>query len=898
MKKIKYLLALCLSILCIGAVSANAAVHTTMADEITLFENLGFTLPEKTNETDAVTRGEFIGTLVQLLNRDFAPGGEYSFQDVNKTSELSGVLNYAVAMGIVSDDTLFNPDTPITYPQAMKMAVAFLGRGTEAEAAGGFPSGYTSVASTVKLYAGLQDANGDSVTLRDFYKILYNTGQADMLMFDGDKGLYNGGSPFEEYFNMYEIRGVVTHSDRTSLADDQIMVPNDVVSINGTPYRYDGDVPMGYNVDGWASYVSGDMREIVLIKKYKNEIQELGLANLSGRIEGNRFVYENAGRDEKIKLDNAVILYNGIAAPTMNVNDVLSCKLGTATFIDNDADGSYEVIDVWEYRPIVISVTSAMSMRIVDKNGAPAVDLDKAKEYKLIKGGEAVALSQLAKDEFAVVYESKNGKYVTVEVLESTVSGNVTSYNASGNTIKLDDTSYPISNYFKTNFLSKIVYNTEIDAFVGPDGVIHALTTVKGSVTKYGLALRWGDDLETEDLIITMVNEECEVIRVRLPKGKALKLDGQSARRTDVINRLEVLKGRGMENLFFKYELNSDGTEIKVIDTYNQLTSENDPQNILKGDEDVNDNMTEWNFPSWLNDNPFWNKDRVAWVGVLYPQTTKVFQIYTDADIEDEDRLRVGTTSIMSEDPSYLKRKPSTGGFAARNYRVFNVDRYANAEAILISYGAPDATVSGSDERGIVYRISKAVNLDDEVTYEIVVFTNGEYKTYFLTEDYYDEITNGAGLPCAVGDYVGYKLYNNEIMKLKLEFDHSTKAPASPCSCGGGEHNITSSVTYMGWIYDTDGTNISVIDISHGNNKTSDITTLYNATTGKLNPSTELVSFPLGSVKITVVSPDGKALTEGTLGDLVTFVQAQDEADSVITRFDNNLVLREVILYK
>ena len=174
MKKLRFLILAAAAAICLCSASAFAKNEDMMPDNKVLFENLGFILPEKTSGNELVTRGEFIYTITQFIGDELRPKGVLSFSDVSNDNKIAGALTYAVSNGLVSDGDMFYPDEPITYDQAYKMAVAFIGRTIEAEQAGGWPGGYAAVAVTQKLTKGLKDTAGEKLTVRDFYIMLEN----------------------------------------------------------------------------------------------------------------------------------------------------------------------------------------------------------------------------------------------------------------------------------------------------------------------------------------------------------------------------------------------------------------------------------------------------------------------------------------------------------------------------------------------------------------------------------------------------------------------------------------------------------------------------------------------------------------------------------------------------
>lgn len=930
MKKIKYLLALCLTVLCVGAVSANAAVHTTMADEITLFKNLGFDLPEKTNETDLVTRAEFVGTITQFLNRDFAPGGVYSFEDVPKDSEFSGALSYAVAMGIVSDDTMFNPDNNVTYPQAMKMAVAFIGRGAEAEYLGGFDGGgYSAVASTMKLYAGLQDGNGEFVTLRDFYKIMYNVGQADMLVRDSYNNLVPGKSPFAEFFNMYEIRGILNGSDVTGLDDEAYRTPNGMIKVDKNFFYYDNDDFMGYNVNGWARYDAVDYPTAVLVKPYRNETVTMNLSTFDGTQEGNYIRYEDDGKDKKLKIDNPSRLYNGVAASTMTLADFLECELGDITFIDHDMDGKYDVISVEEYRPVVVAATSVVSMRILDKNGEKEVELgeDKGvKKHVIVKEGKEIEFSEISAGDVLKVYESAKNENVKVEVLTKTVSGKVTTHNVAQKKIKIGDTIYKYSTYFGSYYIKDIKNGDEIEVAITEDGIVLGLTTGLAVRNSYGYIIKEAKyNQDTEKYTFTLACADGEIRKVEITEKT--KTDGQVLGKAATMERINSLFDHSDPVVrFIKYRLNSTMEEVQVIDTHNPLVGVQDGSGIVEPrtpvyiTEKTDNDMTEFSYPSGTTDNPgFQNGTWSSLVNVV--GSTKVFKLVLDENLEDDEIFFVSSASNINND---IKRRPSSD-FSKREYRIYNVDTYGSAEAVLLISGADSTSLTKDSPKGIVYRISEAVNLDDEMIYEIVLYNAGEYKTYLTDKDMYDEIKNGPR-KLAVGDYIAYNLGSGDIIDDSMWIiDHDATVDMVKNPSGSkinpetitraneneGKNTIlttpaqlvwTQNAVLPGWIYDFNGSSISLLPTGHFNKTQSGgiMTELPTTSTGVEALGRSFIPANSSTSISVISSSNGKVgIEEIGVADLNTYVQQKDKSktDFAVMLMKNG-VLQEILIFR
>lgn len=653
-----------------------------------------------------------------------------------------------------------------------------------------------------------------------------------------------------------------------------------------------------------------------MIKEYRNESEEINLIDIEGRVENNYFYYDVNGKDEKLKIKDPVIIYNDIAAPTMKVTDIFKCKLGTATFIDNDADGYYNVIKVEEYRPVIVSVTSAMRMRINDKNGAAYVNLndDTCKEYTIIKAGQEIDIKDLAKDNFLMVYESKKSSHVRIEVLDNTVSGVVKTINTTGRKIRIDDNIYVMGDYFNKYYASKIVPGSTINVHVTPDGVVQALSEKIPSTTKYGYIVRMWQDVATDKYHVEMINENCEVITVTL--AKSVTFDNVSGMKgSEVENELRNLAGISDSDktwedvkigdkpkLFVKYALNEEGTELKIIDSYTPLTKREDPQNYLTGKEEPNNNMTEWNFPTKATDNPFFNRNIGAWGNFARTGgSTKFFVL--DPEATDAEKMMRTISKEEFADKNY-KRK--SNDFGNREYRVFNVNHFGVVEAVLVCKGITPSVSSG-DPRGLVWRVSTAANSNGDRTQEVVIYRNGKYETYLMSVEcrgidmttiessdsaqmYYELAgnTNKNVYTPMVGDYIGYALNTkNEILAVKPCYSESA-AKAYGLSSPSAFHETSTHMYVSGKVYDIDGTYISIIPSG-----ADFVTDAVNFDIKKH----ELISFEIGTAPIDIVMNHGKSLLAGSMGDIDSYMTVGKDADDVIVHFyAGNPV--EIILYK
>lgn len=877
MKKIKVLAALCLSVAAIGAASATVlAAPATTAENIQLFENLGFSLPQKSSDTDYVTRGEFVHALTQFVSRDLYPNGQYSFTDVPKDSEISGGLMYAVANGMVSDGETFDPDRTITYNEAMKMAVVFIGRGVEAERAGGYPSGYLSVGSTQGLLADLKDTADGQLTVRDFYTLLNNIGQADTLFVNSNNDIYEGDTVFEAYFNMYEVKGIVTSDEYTSL-DSTNGAGKGKLKIGDSVYTYSGTAPVGHSVEGWARNINGDTDAIVMIKDYRTSTFSVSLSDVDGKVSGNKFYYSDGNKSKYVTLENANVLYNGVYVSGYNLGSVNSTMLGTIEFVDNDDDGSYEVVNIAEYTVGEVQAVNTTDSKVVLKVGS-AVELDKdgvVKKYTVIKNGAEIELSELASGDVIQVYSSKNDKVKSIKVATGTVSGTLDSYSSSTRDIKIDGTTYKFSSYFDSNYKRKLVYGNAITAITSDDGIIHALTDASAAGSKYGYTIKWWKSEDGEEINVRLCDENGKVQTYTM--GDKVKYNGTT--RKDIENVLDDIRTTNdmgtVFQRFIRYKANSNN-EITLIDT--PSTSKG---RLLVDDPnyDADDCMIEYAFPSFVPNSPFYVKDVQAFMPyVRFTGSTKVFVCpdpVTSTFASDEDYCYLKDVSYMV-DARTLGQLNYDSANNRRPYKIFDVDEYGVAGMIVI-YATPSKTIGTSSSKAVLYSAQETITNDGEMVYKLIVFEKGEFKTYLTDEDYYNSFSSTNSFNLDRGDFIGFNVdsVTGRVNNAEVMYDYSAKT----------------------WLntnfFSTQAINKS--DLFTGKAK-------YVSESGMTIDEQLMVygecSFAMGDASIYVVDDGGMNIYEGDVSDIETIDQVgSDKASMIVADFVDGYT-QQVIVYK
>lgn len=126
---------------------------------------------------DYITRAEFSKIIISACDYEFNGYDEnMRFYDVGNSHWAKNYIYIAKNLGIVNgvDERDFEPESNITYEQAVKMIVAALGYADKAERAGGYPYGYKKIAQELGITDRVNYSDGDIATRGNIALMVYN----------------------------------------------------------------------------------------------------------------------------------------------------------------------------------------------------------------------------------------------------------------------------------------------------------------------------------------------------------------------------------------------------------------------------------------------------------------------------------------------------------------------------------------------------------------------------------------------------------------------------------------------------------------------------------------------------------------------------------------------------
>lgn len=482
MKRTKRLVALLVTIatlasLFVFSVPASAEelprVEVTAEDELRIekLEALGV-IDVKYNAASYVTRRQMAEIIVRYMNLAVTSSeAETPFRDV-KTSDTAYVaIRTLYDMGIVSGDydKRFNPDNYLTYDEALVFIINAIGYKMFAVREGGYPTGYHRVAISHGMLKNLSIKNGsDAVKLPDVYKMLEAALNAAAI----EESFYGNGDSTYSFsatetflsttYGIRKYRGVVSGNEYTRLANAKATLTDEQIEIDGangkkvyeTPGYFYGYM-LGYTVDYYLKDAKGvndyELKYIEeankLNKKIKIDADDLLVEKTAAS--SNRIYYKDADKnDEHISFGSVYYIYNNQSAGFTTFADVLPAR-GYIEALDNNSDGIYDVLFVYEYVSYVVEAVDTYDnfIKVKDGESTKEIDLDNKREkcaIYLVGSTELKDINAVTAGSVISVLESASSTYKvrTIYVSNKTITGTIT-------TVDSDDGYLIGGNYYK-----------------------------------------------------------------------------------------------------------------------------------------------------------------------------------------------------------------------------------------------------------------------------------------------------------------------------------------------------------------------------------------------------------------------------------------------------------------
>ena len=723
----------------------------------------------------SVKRSEFVKYIADAFNlSDISFSGYLPYTDVSEKDNFYQAVGVLYDLGVLSANDVFNPDANITSAEAAKIIVSALGYDYIAQAKGGYPSGYLSVANGMDISVASEDTINGKVMTDIIYETLLATPNyasvANKLPHaDGKNGFY-------VYHRITEIEGVVTSNNITSIYSYVDITDGDNITIDGKTYSFDTDISdgvrtidgcLGANVKAYVYDYGGKDEKIIFFDSSDSDFVVFASVDADKNGFDISVMYENTGKTYKLSSGYSVIL-NGKLSDDFTDSDFKKTD-GNILLIDNNGDRRYDVISIENPEYIIAESFNSQSGFISDKNkhaygknNIKEIDLDKEDtiyEYFMYIDGKMIpcTIEDLESFKSFSLIMSNDEKYIGLTGFSNVISGEVTE--TSDSEIIIENKPYKETSY-SINHNVYIPFNSYLSAYLTPEGKLIYIESDENSLS-YGFLMKIGHTGGLGGYCAALLSGSGTKQVVDF--GAKITLDG-----VKISADFDNTSSTAYTKLFdkpqlIKYSINKDG-KISTIDTVEETTDyaslnsyhiANDPKNSLMKYTDVTKVYKET--ASYTT----------CFAPYLVPRTVKIFTVPKILSTAD-----ASTYQFNMEDFNVIGVEEFPEGVTTID--VFDITRNRDAGAIVL-FTDDEANslpaLSSRSTNAVVDRIVDSVNEDGELVKKLTYITvkDGEseasYTTGLFTPTLQSEY-NRRGYDIKPGDYVYIRRSGEEISNI------------------------------------------------------------------------------------------------------------------------------------
>ena len=732
-------LVIVLSMTVTGIVTVNAEdsgyAVDTMEYRIGLLEALEISKISGVGITDwsgNLSRGEAAFLVAGILQLDRSRQ-ETIFDDVSTDAYYAGAIASLYNSGVIIKEwgsKRYKPDESITYAEFIKMICKALGYGGYAEAKGGFPTGYLSVARQFKITNGVTGAAKSSALSKSYVpRIMMNVLDANYLTVsaidkDGNQTATKQGTVLENYFGGYKYKGILEESGRFSitndfLASDSQITVGGIVFNNSQPAETYREM-LGYQVN---VYYTENKKVLYVCPTDNNEAITLDTGDIT-KVSAEEIRYnDNDGNEKKLKLRFGYTpVYNGTV---VNSFDSLKPDIGNIQLINNDGGNGFHIVKQTEYEIREVAQNNSLEKTIVLDDGTE-VDIEGEREYFIFSStnGKRAKIENLKRNAiilFAANEETEiKHKINDVIICQNTVDG--VAARAGSDMVTVNGIDYEFTKPFMDNG-AQFKVGQQYTLYLDKTGKV---VFAKGAGYSYKDAkyamffgVEEGGTRLYPVLYVDMFTQDGTHVMAEV--ADSVKYNGVKYDKKDV-EFINLMKAAPVNELI-KYNMSDDGKVSEVF----VLTAEN-----------IWSSWQPWNFGSGFNKYEVKPTAVSLANGAYYGES--LYGIATDAirfNIFDEDGS-ILDEKFWSVSNSVLSYRSTVYSDETTRpaYRLYDIDKAGIAHAFVIGNKVEGSAGSGTDIADL-FAITKRMpgaNEEGDTGYYVTGYLEGKIVTYFVNE--------------------------------------------------------------------------------------------------------------------------------------------------------------------
>ena len=443
----------------------------------------------------AITRAEFTKLIVFMLGLQDIEYTKYTFEDVSADHWAKDYIQTGYDRGIIAgfEDGTFQAEEPVTYAQALKMVVCTLGYedaalGLDISTEGGWADKYIQEAGTLGLTKGVSGMEFYGNATRGVVaQILYNALEIEMCESNGYSTVKTEKTLMNDYLKVKRLKGTVVGIDDDVTEECTVSLPEhciDVLSSKGeeividyftyTEQRSILTKYLGSTITLYYRQLNeNDDRYLINIdaETTKNSSLEIDSRDIS-EYDGSTLRYYGSGSNKaktlSLKSKDLSVRYNGKAVPADKTVDLDNGSYtreeallqwlnpdsenfiyGNIKLTDSGADGSYDMIQIYDYETIVaLSAPSSSDYRISDKlvsGNYIILDPQSANHtYTITKDGAEIPVTSIAANDVVLYAKDLDDEHYTLLVTNKSVTGSITSMSSESSEMTINNEIYLI----------------------------------------------------------------------------------------------------------------------------------------------------------------------------------------------------------------------------------------------------------------------------------------------------------------------------------------------------------------------------------------------------------------------------------------------------------------------
>lgn len=718
---------------------------------------------------DSILRSEMAKVSVFSIGlEDVANASNYAtrFPDVVSNHWANGSINVGDQQGLLFGDDVgtFRPDDPVLFQEAVTIMVRALGYEPQAQANGGYPTGYMVVASSNQLLKGINAASDEPATRGDVAQLIFNSLTVNLMEQTGfgadityevvNKTLLYDRLNVEKGYGQVKGTSETTLTGGATTSEDTIMINDNIFTDGNTSAKE----LLGYNVVYYARVDSNlDEKVLIVVRPQSNKNNSItisadDISEVTGTNDTTKTISywidkETDKNTSKVTIAaDPIYIYNGKYKESVDVFE-LQLDSGNIRLLDTDTNNIYDIVFINKFTNIVVDTVSSVTGRVTDMyaNGSVVFDPeDSTTKYSIVYNGTEIDVSDLQKWDVLSITVSEDKTLTKAYVSRDSVTGTITHVSSNGYRINSSDTRYKKA----SNYPNEISIRDNGTFYLDFEGKIAAVNKVVGGTNQ---ATR-GNYAYLANVAETGTFETVLRFKLFTQDGETVILDSGS--------KIRVNDQYGLTPEEASAIIDPSASFTPQLVTYEKNSS-----NVLTGIDLATDNSeaqepnTE-KFSLDINAKNQTYKSESSKLGyATITDETIVFDIPADAGT-DTDKYAVRSKSMFANETEY-------------DALIYDMQENFEANAVVVT--SSSGTTLAESSIVVVDEISEAHNENEDLVDVLTGYENGEKVE--LTASETDIFVKNESEKLETGDIIQYNTNaRGEVDRITVLFDSSKKA--------------------------------------------------------------------------------------------------------------------------